>query len=191
MSHYISTADDDRRDVRRVLDGDVEAFAALVDRHQGRLIAHLRRLVGPDDAEDLAQEAFVRAYQALDRYDPTYPVRAWLLVIASRLATNHLDRNRQRCMSDTATLAAPHHDDPAVACAERDAATDLQHRLDRALAALPVETRTLYELRFRQELDLPCLARYLGISNGALKVRIHRLRQHLAGALGITMGDTP
>ena len=82
------TAATDRQDIARVLAGDREAYADLVDRHQGRIIAHLTRLVGRDAADDLAQESFVRAYQALGRYDPTYPFRGWLLVIASRLAAN-------------------------------------------------------------------------------------------------------
>jgi RNA polymerase sigma-70 factor, ECF subfamily len=82
------TAEIDRVDVARVLAGDLEAFAVLVDRHQGRITSHLTRLVGRTDAEDLAQDTFVRAYQALDRYDATYPFRGWLLVIASRLAAS-------------------------------------------------------------------------------------------------------
>lgn len=69
------TADEDRREVARVLSGDVEAFAVLVDRHQGRIVSHLTRLVGRSDAEDLAQDTFVRAYQAIERFDPTYPFR--------------------------------------------------------------------------------------------------------------------
>lgn len=190
MTTFTSTADDDRRDVLRVRNGEVALFAALVDRHQGRLLCHLRRLVGWDDAEDLVQETFVRAFQALDRYDPTYPLRAWLLIIASRLAANHVSRRREPC-GTLPEAAAPDHHDPATVCAEQDALADLQRRLDRALAALPLEARTLYELRFRQDLDLPFLARHLGISGNALKVRIHRLRTALATQLGIPMGSTP
>src|SRR4051812_37747365 len=68
-SSATGTASADRADVARVLAGDVEAFAVLVDRHQGRILGHLARLVGASDAEDLAQETFVRAYQALARFD--------------------------------------------------------------------------------------------------------------------------
>ncbi len=178
------TADLDRSDVTRVLAGDVEAFAVLVDRHQGRITSHLTRLVGRNDAEDLTQDTFVRAYQALERYDPTYPFRGWLLVIASRLAANHVARRRERLLGEH----DDHHaagGDPAHHVAEHDAADDLQRRLDRALAQFPPDARALYELRFRQQLSPAELANHFGISENALKVRVHRLRTQLAARLGL------
>lgn len=186
MEPGVGTADIDRLDVDRVRAGDVEAFAVLVDRHQGRLLNHLARLVGRSDAEDLAQETFVRAYQALDRYDPTYPFRGWLLVIASRLAANHRARRRERAGGEAVeAMAAAPGDDPARAVAEADAVAVLQVRLDAVLAALPDDARALYELRFRQELSTAELARHFAVSENALKVRVHRLRTHLATALGV------
>jgi RNA polymerase sigma-70 factor (ECF subfamily) len=185
----VLTADEDRRDVARVLAGEREAFAALVERHQGRVIAHLARCVGRDDAEDLAQEAFVRVYRALDRYDPAYPFRGWLLVIASRLAANHGQRRRERALGETDPEQPRRGADPAAAVAEADAEAALLARIDAALASLSAEARSLYELRFRQELPLPELAHHFGISENALKVRIHRLRRTLAERLGIDLGE--
>lgn len=183
------TADLDRTDVARVLAGDVEAFAVLVDRHQGRITSHLVRLVGRSDAEDLAQDTFVRAYQALDRYDATYPFRGWLLVIASRLAANHAARRRERLLGEHDDHLAGTAD-PARHVAEADAADDLQRRLDHALARFPPEARALYELRFRQDLSPAELANHFGISENALKVRVHRLRAQLAARLGLSLdGD--
>lgn len=181
------TADADRADVARVLAGDREAFAALVDRHQGRVVGHLRRLVSAADADDLAQDAFVRAYEALDRYDPRYPFRGWLLVIASRLAINHGVRRREAPLADDHDGARD--DDPARVVAEADAADHLARRLARALEALPPDARALYELRFRQELAPAELARHFAISGNALKVRIHRLRRTLARHLGLDLGE--
>ncbi len=179
-----STADEDRRDIVRVLAGDSEAFSALVDRHQGRLIGHLTRLAGRDAAEDLAQEAFVRAYQALPRYDATYPFRGWLLVIATRLAVNHLARRRELPLGEAIGDQGRHHD-PGRELGERDALGALVRRIDAALERLTPEARALYELRFRQELPVGDLASHFGISANALKVRIHRLRSQLAELLGI------
>jgi RNA polymerase sigma-70 factor (ECF subfamily) len=181
------TADEDRRDVQAVLAGAVDGFAALVDRHQGRIVAHLTRLVGRDDAEDLAQETFVRAYQALARYDPAYPFRGWLLVIASRLAANHGARRRERLHHLGDDGQVPGGGDPATAVAEADAHAVLVARLDGALATLPPAARILYELRFRQELGVSELACHFSISENALKVRIHRLRAALADRLGIIL----
>jgi RNA polymerase sigma-70 factor (ECF subfamily) len=183
------TADEDRRDVTRVLGGEREAFAALVERHQGRVIAHLTRCVGRDDAEDLAQEAFVRAYRALDRYDPAYPFRGWLLVIASRLAANHGQRRREGALGDAEPEGPRANGDPATAVAEADAEAALLRRIGAELATLSAEARSLYELRFRQELPVPELAHHFGVSENALKVRIHRLRRTLAERLGLDLGE--
>jgi RNA polymerase sigma-70 factor (ECF subfamily) len=185
-SMTVGTADLDRADVARVLAGDVEAFAVLVDRHQGRITSHLTRLVGRTDAEDLTQDTFVRAYQAIDRFDSTYPFRGWLLVIASRLAANHVAKRRERLLGDH-DEHAPAKDDPARQVSESDAAEDLQRRVDRALEHLPADSRVLYELRFRQNLSPAELANHFAISENALKVRVHRLRTQLAARLGLTL----
>jgi RNA polymerase sigma factor (sigma-70 family) len=183
----ISTADEDLRDVRRVLAGDHEAFAALVDRHQGRLASYLRRCVGVHDADDLLQDTLLRAYQALARYDPTYPFRGWLLVIASRLASNH--RAKWRPQASTGSEEPASLQDPAAALTQADEITQLQRRLDAALLCLPMDARALYELRFRQELSIDELAHHFAISPGAMKVRIHRLRQALSARLGLTLPE--
>jgi RNA polymerase sigma factor (sigma-70 family) len=184
------TADEDRRDVARVLGGEVEAFAALVDRHQGRIVSHLARLAGPSDAEDLAQDTFVRAYQALARFDPTYPFRGWLLVIASRLAANHAARRRERRLGEhVADTPGASGDDPARRVAEADAAEDLQRRVERALLELSDDARALYELRFRQQLSPAELASHFAITENALKVRVHRLRAQLAARLGLAAAE--
>lgn len=185
-SRVTGTANEDRRDVVRVLGGDVDAFAVLVDRHQGRIVSHLTRLVGASDAEDLAQDTFVRAYQALARFDPTYPFRGWLLVIASRLAANHAARRREyRLGEHIAETPGPAGNDPARRVAEADAADDLQRRIDRALTELSDDARALYELRFRQQLTPTELASHFAITENALKVRVHRLRTQLAARLGL------
>jgi RNA polymerase sigma-70 factor (ECF subfamily) len=179
-----STADEDRRDIVRVLGGDSEAFAALVDRHQGRLIGHLTRLAGRDAAEDLAQETFVRAYQALPRYDATYPFRGWLLVIATRLAVNHGARRRELQLGEAIGDQGRHHD-PGRELGEHDALRALERRIAAALDRLTPDARALYELRFRQELPIDALASHFAVSANALKVRIHRLRTQLADLLGL------
>ncbi|HEX3134816.1 MAG TPA: sigma-70 family RNA polymerase sigma factor [Planctomycetota bacterium] len=183
------TAEEDRHDVARVLAGDVEAFAVLVDRHQGRIVSHLTRMVGRSDAKDLAQDTFVRAYQAIERFDSTYPFRGWLLVIASRLAANHVARRRERRYGEHSDQALS-SDDPARQVADADAVDALQRRLDHALDQLSPDSRVLYELRFRQQLSPAELANHFDISENALKVRVHRLRAQLAARLGLTLdGD--
>lgn len=183
------TADEDRIVVEAVLAGAVESFAVLVERHQGRILAHLTRLVGRSDAEDLTQDTFVRAYQGLARYDPLYPFRGWLLVIASRLAANHAARRREARFAAEAPEPVGSCPDPARTVAENDAHGVLVARLERALQTLSTDAQALYELRFRQELSVSELAAHFSISESALKVRVHRLRQTLAERLGISLEE--
>lgn len=164
--------------------GDSAAFGRIVERHQRRLTAHLRRLVGPSDALDLAQETFVRAWERLPLYDPSYRFLGWLLVIGTRLALNH----RRRLRHELPTLA----DCDAVGGAatsplelvdRQDAASRAVARLEQLLATLGPEARSLYELRFRQELGNDELAAHFGVREGAIKVRVHRLRQALIAGM--------
>jgi RNA polymerase sigma-70 factor, ECF subfamily len=182
------TAESDRADVALVLAGAVDHFAILVDRHQGRIVSYLTRLVGRSDAEDLAQDTFVRAYQALDRFDPTYPFRGWLLVIASRLAANHAAKRRETTLGEhNDQTRTSQSQDPAQQVSEHDDAAHLQRRIASALASLSTESLALYELRFRQELSLGELAHHFAVSENAIKVRIHRLRLQLANKLGMEL----
>ncbi len=185
------TAERDRADVALVLAGAVDHFAILVDRHQGRIISYLARLVGRSNAEDLTQDTFVRAYQALDRFDPRYPFRGWLLVIASRLAANHTTKRREIAVGQHNDV--PHTNEtqnPAQQVSEQDAVAHLQRCINNALASLPTDSRALYELRFRQELSLSELAHHFSVSENVIKVRIHRLRLQLANKLGVPLMQT-
>src|SRR5436190_281439 len=93
----------DREDaelIRRTLAGDQAAFEGLVGRHHGDLLRTLRRITRRvEDAEDAAQEAFLRAYRALDRFDLARPFRPWLWTIGIRLALQGLARKEQRNVS--------------------------------------------------------------------------------------------
>ena len=82
--------------VAACLAGDARAFEELVTRYHGRLIAFVNRMIGDRErAEDLVQEAFIRVYRHLHRFDPTKKFSTWIYTIASNLAKNEL-RNRNR-----------------------------------------------------------------------------------------------
>jgi RNA polymerase sigma factor (sigma-70 family) len=174
---------DDDADIARVLAGDVEAFRGLVERHQDRILGHLRRLAGTSQAEDLCQETFVRAFSALAGYDRAYPFRGWLLVIASRLAMNHRARIRPGRLDEEMLPVDPSSPDPAEHAEASDERAYQVRQLESALASLSAEDRDLYELRFRQELSVAEIAGHHGIAENAINVRIHRLRQRLIAIL--------
>ena len=83
--------------VRRVLAGEEDLFEVLVRRYQVRVVSHVTRMVGNrDDALDLAQEIFLKVFQALDRFNPAYKFSTWLFRIAGNAAIDHLRKRRPR-----------------------------------------------------------------------------------------------
>src|SRR3954453_9135995 len=87
------TASDDQL-VRAALGGDLHAFERIVERHRELVLRVAARIVGDDDAEDVAQDAFLRAYHRLGRWRGDAPFRVWLLQIAHNSAIDALNRRR-------------------------------------------------------------------------------------------------
>src|SRR5690348_13134710 len=85
---------DDAEVVRRVTRGDVMAFTELVERHRAAVVRVAAGIVGVDDAEDVSQDAFLRAYHRLERFRGDAPFRSWLLRITHNAALDHLARRR-------------------------------------------------------------------------------------------------
>ena len=162
---------------RAARDGDKDAFSALVARHQADVFSLCVRILGPgDDARDAAQEAFVRAFFAVSRYDPALPFVAWVL----RIARNHcLDFLRRKKGRKTDLVDAPE-----AATSEPDAesrAVDAQtaQRVERALGRLDVRHRevlTLYHLHGRSYAEI---AKIVGAPIGTVMSWIHRGRRAL------------
>ena len=92
--------EDDAVTLQRVRAGDDTAFALLVRRYEPKLRAYVAQMVGlEEEARDLVQEAFIRAWKHLDQYDSTYRFSTWLFRIAHNLAIDHLRRNRRLMVS--------------------------------------------------------------------------------------------
>jgi RNA polymerase sigma-70 factor (ECF subfamily) len=159
--------------------GDARAFNAFARRHGPYLLALLKRFgLAHEDAEDTAQQTFLRAFQALDRYQPERSApRSWLSTIALNLARNarrgHGRRGRalRRFASEQSRSTAPE-----VSGLEK--ATNRQ-RLDAAIAALPEAPRTILLLRLDAELPFAAIAEQLGTTPAASKQRFHRAVRRL------------
>jgi RNA polymerase sigma-70 factor (ECF subfamily) len=174
--------------VRRAQAGDSRSFGILVERYMRRAYYGALGLVGsPEDAMDLSQEAFARAFHARDRLDPDRPFYAWLYQILRRLCFNFVRDRRNRRQKLTA--AAPYLVDRASA---RSAGADPERALERAEAQERVraaieglserdrEVLVLKEfegLRYREIADL------VGIPIGTVMSRLYEARRRLATAL--------
>jgi len=162
--------------VRRVLEGDTNAFALLVDAYRNPIFQLAFRMTGSlADADDLAQEAFVRAFRNLHRYDPERSFFTWLYTVALNGIRNHLKkRKREERGSGPSVDLQPEHEGVAPDVEERlDQAREAQ-RLERALARLPAEQREALVLRYYMGLSLEETAAVTDVSLSAAKMRIYR-----------------
>jgi RNA polymerase sigma-70 factor, ECF subfamily len=167
----------------QVAAGDRAAFAALVDRHKAPLLGYLGRLTGSRErAEELAQEAFVRLFQAA----PGYREQGRLLPLLFRIATNLLrsEERRRRRWQLLAPLVANGNGHHAPSGGEADLLRDeLQRRVRSELARLPFRFRVPLLLFEVEEWSYAEIAGVLGCREGTVKSRIHRGRDRLRRAL--------
>lgn len=166
--------------------GDREAFCRIVERHQRRVHAQALRLVRRHDlADDVAQEAFVRAWQSLSSFDLGRPFGPWIGRITRNLALNALRGPAAR----TAALVEDTPDDPAAGPDELVAGRETGAALEQALGELPVEQRSVLLLRAHEEMSYQEIADALGIAPGTVMSRLHRARERLRQLLGPRLGQ--
>ena len=175
--------------VRAARSGDGAAFRRLVDGHARAVYAIAYRLMrNHADADDIAQETFVRAYEALDRYDDQYRFYTWLRTIATRLAWNELQKRKRRKTSagevfeDASELVGSSAPDAAEDAARRE----LEARFVAALEAMPLEHRTVLALRVQEDMSYEEIAAALDIPVGTVMSRLSRGRAWLRRAWGAT-----
>lgn len=177
--------------VRRAQQGDMDAYESLVRRYQERIYALCRRLTGAhQSADDLAQETFIKAYFALARFDAQWPLYPWLRRIAVNSGLNYLKtRGRERPLEDgrpggTIMPPAPRGDDPE---GQLESA-EFQARLDRAVASLPADQRSVFVLRVHEGLSYDEIGKTLGLPLGTVMSRLNRARQKLKEELAEALG---
>ncbi len=166
-------------------DGDRDAYAGLVSRHAPVAIRTAALLGAGGEAEDVVQEAFVKAYAALDRFRPGAPFRPWLLRIVANEARNlHRGAGRRATrerraweQSQPLLLARSHDPADSLVSSERQAA------LVQGLAGLSPEHRQVVTCRYLLDLDEAETATVLGWPRGTVKSRLHRALGKLRGVL--------
>ncbi|MDF1565634.1 MAG: RNA polymerase sigma factor [Deltaproteobacteria bacterium] len=180
--------------LERVRTGDRQAFGELVALHQRSVYGLALRLArNPDDARDLAQEAFVRAWAARERLDPTRPFAPWVLTITRRLGVDRLryqGRWKQQGLPEPGEPSAPPPqlvDGPRAHAAVEQA--QLGDALSRALSELSEHYRAVIELHHVQGLPVAEIATILGRPPGTIMTWLYRARAALKDHLqqeGIT-----
>ena len=189
----VSTAvSDDRQLVRAACRGDREAFGFLVRRHQDRLCTSLLHICGtPDEAEDVAQEAFVQSYVKLATFAGDSAFYTWLYRIAVNMAISRRRRQREAASVEQTRerfgLEPLDNTEPAD---ERLLREERAVQVQQALHRLSDEHRAILVLREVEGCDYDEISRILDLPVGTVRSRLHRarlqLRDQLAGAMGVS-----
>ncbi|MFN8059489.1 MAG: sigma-70 family RNA polymerase sigma factor [Vicinamibacterales bacterium] len=178
-------ADDDRRLIRAAVAGDQSAYSDLLNRHQDRIYSLVRLWTrDANDADDLAQETFIRAFGALGDFKGESTFRTWLYRIALNVVRTHHDRQHRRRSSwlpwsGSGHEQAPNLEDRVAATGDLEKSIIDRQLIGRALAELPDDLRAAVTLRDVHGLDYKEIAACLDIPIGTVESRIFRGRQRL------------
>jgi RNA polymerase sigma-70 factor (ECF subfamily) len=178
---------DDRDMVARILDGDVDAFAHLMDRYRGYVLTVIKRHAPAHQVEDLAQETFVKAFQSLGKWRQAGRFRSWLAAIAVRTCYDYWRRYYRSHEVPMSELSAAHREwlEHALADASESSWQAISQRrearaiLDWALQHLSAADRMVLELVYLEERPVKEAARLLGWTVANVKVRSFRARRKL------------
>jgi RNA polymerase sigma-70 factor (ECF subfamily) len=171
--------------------GDADAFEALVRRYQSRIIGLARSYTGnAADAEDLAQEVFVRVYRSLGRFRGESSFRTWLYKVALNVArSHHARRGRQQPVWGDSGADDRRPFDPPADGPDMEVSLVRRDAIERALADLPDDLREAVTLRDVHGLDYREIADATGAPMGTVESRIFRARQRLRRSLARLLGD--
>lgn len=166
--------------IHRARQGDEAAWEALVAGHREAVFRLAYLLLGSaDDAEDIAQEAFIRSYRSLARFDTVRPFRPWVLRIAANLAKNRR-RAVGRYLGALRRAFAPEPESSAEA--ESTSAWEA-HQLWQAVRRLKADDQEIIYLRYFLELSVMEAADALDVAPGTVKSRTHRALGHLRAVM--------
>ncbi len=181
----------------RVRGGDAEAFTALVERHQRRVIGTIVRMLGsPDEAEDLAQMVFVRVWKSAARWEPSAKFTTWLMTITRNLVFNEV-RRRGRARTVPLEEAEDDHapreyaDHGVTSPAESLITAELQAAIDAAIQTLGEQPRLALILRRYEEMPYEEIAAVLGVTVPAVKSMLFRARTELRNRLAVYLEESP
>lgn len=169
---------DDKTLVDRCLNGQKAAFEVLVDRYQKVLYnVALRMLHNREDAMDASQTAFVKAYEKLDTYDPTYKFFSWIYKILVNESLNQISHRRPQEELDSGIMA------PGRTPEDEHGEEWLQERVQSAIVKLPLEYRRLVVLRHFGDLTYRDMSAALDLPEKTVKSRLFTARRMLKDLL--------
>lgn len=166
--------------------GNREEFSKLIDKYKNMVYNLTYRMCNNlDDAEDLSQEAFLRAFQSLSRFNPAYKFSTWLYQITLNIVRDRFKKKNLNCLSLDVPIETNdseiyrQHSDHTNNPEEIFSRKEKSKSIERAILSLPLTYREVIVLRHLQNLSYSEISSILKMPTGVIKVRLYRARQAL------------
>jgi len=178
------TRAEERDMIERAIAGDRQAAERCIRVHQASLYAYMLRMSGrPDVAEDVVQDAFVRALTNLHRFDFRFRFSTWLFTIAKRLYVNACQKHKPAYDSDTVGMAPGKWRGPEEPAISAEVTGNAKVAIDFALATLSEDQREIVVLFHQLDWSIAHIAEYMDMPEGTVKSHLHRGRMRMRSAL--------
>ncbi len=172
----------------QVREGDMTAFETLVELHQGPVVGTVAKMLGsPTEAEDIAQQVFIRVWKSASRYEPQAKFTTWLFTITRNLVFNEVRRRKRKPTVSVEEREEESHqvvEDLHTASPDQDVLhSELERAVDRAIQELPEKQRLAVVLRRYEEMPYEEIGKVLSLSVPAVKSMLFRARTQLKESL--------
>lgn len=171
---------DDNDYIGRVLSGDVSAYASLVAKHKNLVFSIVLKILNNrEDAEEISQDVFLKAYQSLSTFERKSKFSTWLYRIAYNAAISKTRKKRVEMVAIEETVITNYSMDEIGRNMNELEENDRQLILEKALQRLPEEDNLLITLFYKNENSIEEISDITGLSVSNVKVRLHRIRKKL------------
>ncbi len=160
-----------------------KGFRILMDNYQAKLYHHIRTLVGDhEDADDVLQNTFIKAYRNIDKFEERSSLFTWLFKIATNESLTCIGSNKKKQITDN----IENHENIQYVSGFANLTGDfIRSALDKAINELPQQQRTIFSLRYFEEMSYNDMSGILGVTNGALKASYHHAVKKIENYLRI------
>lgn len=175
---------DEKKLIEAVQNGDQKAYGILIRQHQKRLFRYIYGMLKSfDTAEDIVQEAFVKAFENIKSFNTAYSFYPWLSKIARNLAYNNINREEKKESLDQLEEIGFDPQETDLGPLDKLMAKEADKKFYQALMALPIKYRSVFILRHFEKMDYAEIASYLKIPPGTVDSRLYRARKMLSEEL--------
>lgn len=171
---------DDNFYIERVLKGDSQAYASLVSKHKNLVFTIALKILGNrEDAEEITQDCFLKAFQALKSFEGKSKFSTWLYRIVYNAAISKTRKKKLEMIPMDNHMVINHADDEAYQKNEYQEAENRRVMVERALEKLSIEDNLLITLFYKGENSIEEISTITGLTQSNVKVKLHRIRKKL------------